>query len=66
MAQTGDKISSLAGRYANVTADELLALTASDGMRRETAWEIRRMAASLLRQDETKGVRGIIRKVFKR
>lgn len=62
MAQTSDRISSLAARYANITASELMSLTISQAEVR--ASDIRSMAASLLRQDEVKGLRKFIRKVF--
>lgn len=63
-AQTSDEISALAAKYATLTHERLLGMTATEPMRRATAAEIRSMAASLLRQDETKGVRGFIRKVL--
>lgn len=63
-AQTSDRVSSLAARYATITADRLLSVTASERLREETAADIRSMAASLMRQDETKGLRGLIRKVI--
>jgi ribonuclease HIII len=63
MAQTSDRVSSIAARYAGVTADEMLSMTASHQLRQETAAEIRSMAASLLRQDEVKGVRKLLKKI---
>jgi hypothetical protein len=63
MAQTSDKVSSIAARYATMTADRLLSLTATDEMRRQTAEEIKTLAASALRQDETRGLRKLLRKV---
>jgi len=66
MAQTSDRVSAIAARYAGVKADELLALTATPSMREQTAADVRSMAASLLRQDETRGLRGLVRKVFGR
>lgn len=63
-AQTSDKSSRLAARYIKLDPDTLLALTATEGIRKSTAAEIRSMAASLLRQDENKGLRGLIRKVL--
>lgn len=63
-ARTSDRVSTIAGRYAKLTAQELLARTATDFMREATAADIRSMAASLLRQDEVKGVRKFIRKVL--
>lgn len=58
-ARTGNMVSSIAGRYANFTADKLLASTATPELREQTAGDIRSMAASLLRQDEVKGWRKI-------
>lgn len=63
-AQTSDRISSLAAKYARMTADELLVATSDAVLRRETAEEIRSMAMSLLRQVEPKGLRRIFKKVF--
>jgi hypothetical protein len=63
MAQTSDRVSSIAARYAGVTADEMLSMTASQQLRQETAAEIRSMAASLLRQDEVRGVRKLLKKI---
>lgn len=62
-AQTSDRISSIAARYANLTQERLLALTATEELRRETADDIQSMAASLLRQDEVKGVRRLLKLV---
>lgn len=62
MARTSDKVSSLAARYAGITPDELLLLAASDKAREQTATHIRSMAASLLRQDEQKGLRKLLRR----
>lgn len=64
-AQTSDKVSSIAAKYATMTADRLLSLTATDEQRQVTASEIKSMAASLLRQDETKGLRGVPRRLLK-
>lgn len=63
MAQTSDVISSLAARYVGITAEQLYAITSDAVQRRQTAGEISSMAASLLRQDEVKGLRGLIKKV---
>lgn len=62
MAKTSDKISSLAGRYAHVTATELL-VRCKAGQAEEIAADIRSLAASALRQDEVKGVRKLLRLV---
>lgn len=63
-AQTSDKISSLAAKYATMTPDRLLSLTATAELRRKTSDDIKSMAASLLRQDEVRGFRKIINKVL--
>jgi type IV pilus biogenesis protein CpaD/CtpE len=64
-AQTSDKISSLAGRYGDITATELL-VRCKAGQAEEVAADIRSMAASLRRQDEHKGLRGKLKLVFGR
>lgn len=64
MAQTSDKTSSIAARYVKLDPDTLLALTATPASRVSTASDIRSMAASLLRQDEVRGIRKFIRKVL--
>ena len=66
-AQTGEHVSSIAARFINLQPDTILAMAASDGSRERLARDIRALAASALRQDETKGVRKIgamIKKVF--
>lgn len=62
-ARTSDKVSSIAAHYWDITPDQLLALTATEEARRETCRDIKSMAASLMRQDEQRGLRGLIRKV---
>jgi hypothetical protein len=64
MAQTSDKISSLAARYAGLTNDNLLSLTATPKLREQTARDIRSLAASCLRQDEVRGLRKLFKKVI--
>lgn len=54
-ARTGNMVSSIAGHYATITPEDLLALAAKQPER--TAGDIRSMATSLLRQDEVKGWR---------
>lgn len=63
-ARTSDRVSSLASRYARMTPDTLLALTATEATRNKTCDEIRSMAMSLLRQDEVKGLRKLFKKVI--
>jgi hypothetical protein len=62
-AQTSDRVSSIAARYAKITPQELLARTATEFMCKATVEDIQSMAGSLLRQDQHKGLRGFIRKV---
>lgn len=64
MAQTSDTISSLAAKYVGMSNTALQAKLANRDGRNEVAHDVRRMAASLLRQDEHRGLRGIIRKAF--
>ena len=64
--ETSDKISSLAARYVNLTPERLIGLTAKDEGTRRVAADIRSMAASLIRQDETKGIRRILKLAFGR
>jgi hypothetical protein len=65
-ARTSDRVSSIAARYAGLTADNLLSLTATAALREQTARDMRSMAASLLRQDEVRGLRKLARKVLGR
>jgi hypothetical protein len=62
-AQTSDKVSSIAARYVTMTARRLNDLSADPATAANAAADIRSMAASLLRQDETKGIRGLFRKL---
>lgn len=57
MAQTSDRVSSIAARYADITPEELAALMEPATGPQDVAKDIRTMAASLLRQDEVKGRR---------
>jgi muconolactone delta-isomerase len=57
-AQTSDRISSLAGRYGDITATELL-VRCKAGQAEEVAADIRSMAASLRRH---KGLRRLWRR----
>ncbi len=63
MAQTSDRVSSIAARFANIEPETLMALCAKPSTATVLAKDIRSMAASCLAQDEHKGLRGIIRKV---
>jgi hypothetical protein len=65
MAQTSDHISSLAARYVSMSNTTLKAKLQGDGIN-EVAHDIRSMAASLLRQDEVRGLRKIIKRVIER
>jgi len=63
-AQTSDRVSKLAARYIKMTPERLAALMEpADGPQR-VARELHTMAASLLRQDEVKGLRGLLKKVI--
>jgi prefoldin subunit 5 len=63
MAQTSDRVSKLAARYAKLTSETLRALAQSQASLEATADEIRSLAASALRQDEVKGLRKLFKKV---
>jgi hypothetical protein len=57
--RTSDKVSSIAAHYVNFGAQDF----PTTGERRaELARDIRSMAASLLAQDEVKGIRKLIRR----
>lgn len=60
-AQTSDRISKLAARYAGFNAVDLDKM--SSAQRLMFASDVRSMAASLLRQDEHRGLRGLLRRV---
>jgi hypothetical protein len=62
-AQTSDRISSMAARHRTMTVLRLRALVSDDQSAETLAAEIRSMAASLARQDETKGLRKLWKKV---
>lgn len=64
MAQTSDRVSSLAARYAGMSNTKFKELAADPESVNELAYDVRSMAASLLRQDEVKGLRKIFRKAF--
>lgn len=64
MAQTSDHISSIAARYVGLSNTALKAKVASRDGLNEVAHDIRSMAASLLRQDEVRGLRGFVRKLL--
>ena len=63
MAETSDRMSSLAARYARIEAEELTALGTNPVSAGRTAAEIRSLAMLALRFDRHKGLRGLIRKV---
>lgn len=63
MARTSDRVSRLASQYAKLTPESLKARCSTDFMREATAQDIRTLAASLLRQDEHKGLRGILKRI---
>ena len=63
MARTSDRVSSIAAKWSKVSPDDLLALTATPAMRAVAASELRTMAMSLVRQDEHKGLRGLLKRI---
>lgn len=68
MAQTSDRISSIAARYASMSNPKFKRVIelASEEDLNEIAYDIRSMAASLLRQDEVRGFRKLVNKVLGR
>jgi hypothetical protein len=64
MAQTSDRISSMAAKYVGMSNEQLGRKVETREGRNEVGHDIRAMAASLLRQDEVKGVRKFIAKVM--
>jgi hypothetical protein len=64
MAQTSDRVSSIAARYIGMSNTELKKkVEARDGLA-EVAHDLRALAASALRQDEVRGIRKFVRKVL--
>jgi hypothetical protein len=64
MAQTSDRISALAARYASMTNTQFRHAAKSEADMAELAHDVRSMAASLLRQDEVKGPRMWVKKLL--
>lgn len=64
-AQTSDHISSLAAGYIGISNTALRKKLEGDGFN-EVAHDIRSMAASLLRQDEVRGLRKFVSKILGR
>jgi UTP-glucose-1-phosphate uridylyltransferase len=62
-AQTSDRLSTIASHYADISPDMIRALAQNESSRIQLAAQIRQMAMSLVRQDETRGLRGLVRKV---
>lgn len=65
-AQTSDRVSRLAAQYVKMTAEGLKARCSTDFMREATAEDIRTIAASALRQDQTKGLRARLKRMIGR
>jgi TusA-related sulfurtransferase len=63
-AQTGERVSSIAGRLARLQPETLEVMAANPASRERLAKDIRSMAASLLAQDEHKGIRALFKKVL--
>jgi len=62
MAETSDRVSSMAARHRKITGADIRAIV-ERGKEDELATDIRTYTASLHRQDEHRGFRGIIRKL---
>jgi hypothetical protein len=63
-AETGDRVSSLAGKYGRITSRQVEEIVArGPEATYQFAKDIRSMAASLRRQDRTKGLRTLWKKV---
>lgn len=61
MPETSDRVSSIAGFYASFFPDDLEEATANAELRAQLCRDIRSLAASALRQDETRGIRKLAR-----
>lgn len=61
--QTSDRVSSISARYTDITDEEIIAAITTDAGLARLRQDIRSMAASSLRQDQHRGLRGFIRKV---
>lgn len=69
MAQTSDRVSRIASKYVNVTSGELLArISNGPADFKLLTSDIRTLAATALRQDETRGQRkpGLVAKLLGR
>ena len=64
MAQTSDKVSGIAARLMNFSVRELDRLTPDQ--RVKFVNDVKTLAASALRQDETKGFRRVVNKLLGR
>lgn len=62
-AQTSDRISALAAAYIRTTPDDIEEAAADDRLAEKMSRDIRAMAASLMRQDETRGLRRFLKKI---
>jgi hypothetical protein len=63
MVQTSDRVSSIAARYASMTARRLGEKLKDPTEAANTAADIRTLAASCLRQDQHKGLRGLLKRI---
>lgn len=63
MAQTSDRMSKIAAKYTNFRISDISMMNGIE--QGEFQQDVRSMAASCLRQDETKGLRGRLSRIFK-
>lgn len=63
MAKTSDRVSSIAARYINLTPERLLGMTAKPSTLEITTADIKALAASALRQDESP-IRRLVKHIF--
>lgn len=63
MAETSDRVSSIAGRMAKLSPATVRITAADPAQLNAFVKDVRTMAASLLRQDETRGLRRMLLKV---
>lgn len=62
MAQTSDRVSAIAAMRVRLQGQQIAAMTPQQF--EELAGDVRALSASALRQDETRGIRGMFRKML--
>lgn len=66
MAQTSDRLSAIAAAYLNTTPADIERAGSSPRLSDKVAADIRSLSASVLRQDEVRGLRKLVSKVLGR